>query len=51
VPIVNEPRVSADDLLTRSRQRWAKPRADVEAAIRARHQTSHATREVLRGWE
>jgi energy-coupling factor transporter ATP-binding protein EcfA2 len=51
VPMVSEPRTSADDLLRRSRQRWAARRTDVEAAIRARHQTTHATREVLRGWD
>lgn len=52
VPDVAEPRVDTADLYRRCRQRWARPRTEIEQAIRARHTAfSRASREVLHDWE
>jgi len=52
VPSLVAPDADARDLLQRSLQRWARPRTEVEAAIRQRHQSMRiATNEVLHDWE
>jgi len=51
VPVVTEPRMSFDDLLARSRRRWATRRRDVEAAIQARYGQARAAEEVLHAWD
>jgi hypothetical protein len=49
---VKEPKGSYADLLKRVRMQSARPRAEVEREIRARHATiSQTTDEVLHGWD
>ena len=52
VPKVEEQRTSYTDLLNRSRALRARPRAEIEREIAARHAAlSHATQEALHDWE
>jgi hypothetical protein len=52
VPDVGEPKADIADLYRRCRQRWARPRMEIEQAIRARHAAfGRAGREVLHDWE
>lgn len=50
VPDVEDLRADATDLYTRCRRRWARPRAHVEAEIRARQHVARPA-EVLDAWE
>jgi DNA helicase HerA-like ATPase len=52
VPELREPRAPWRDLYDRSRKRWGKPRAAIEAEISARQaKVESATEEALDGWE
>jgi hypothetical protein len=52
VPEIAPPELDAGDLLRRSLARWATPRNQVEADIRARHQGMRiSTSEALHEWE
>lgn len=52
VPTVRGSRQNIADLRTRSLQRWARRRVDIEAEITARQPARHAsTEEVLHAWE
>jgi hypothetical protein len=52
VPAIDNPRADYQDLYNRCRQRWARRRVDVEAAIRNRRVTaSRSNDEVLNDWE
>jgi hypothetical protein len=51
-PVVHDPKANATDLLNRSRAYRARPRADVEAEIAARHAAlTKSTDTVLHEWE
>ena len=52
VPNVADSDADYTDLYNRCRARWARRRTDIEAEIRARHQTANRrTEEALDGWE
>jgi energy-coupling factor transporter ATP-binding protein EcfA2 len=52
VPTIAQPEGDARDLLVRSLQRWARPRTEIEAAIRRRHESMRITTgEALHDWE
>ena len=52
VPNVAEPKADFQDLYRRCRERWTRPRTEIEQAVRARHATfTRASDEVLDGWE
>jgi energy-coupling factor transporter ATP-binding protein EcfA2 len=52
VPTIAQPEGDARDLLARSLQRWARPRTEIEAAIRRRHESMRITTgEALHDWE
>ena len=49
---VEDPKAAHDDLLVRVRAQFARPRAEIEHEIQARHAALHrATDEVLHGWD
>ena len=52
VPTVEEPKIDETDLYRRSRDRWARPRREIEESIRNRRSLGRrVNREVLDGWE
>jgi hypothetical protein len=52
VPDVAEPKADFRDLYRRCRERWTRPRTEVERAIRARQTAfSRSSNEVLHDWE
>lgn len=52
VPTIAQPEGDARDLLARSLRRWARSRAEIEAAIRRRHESMRITTgEALHDWE
>ncbi len=52
VPRMSEPTGDYTDLYNRSRAKWARRRAEIEAEIRTRHQQAmRGSSEVLHGWE
>jgi hypothetical protein len=52
VPPVHAPQIATGDLRDRIRQRWARPRADIEREIQARQpRMTQQVREELHDWE
>jgi hypothetical protein len=51
VPDVKVERADYTDLYNRCRQRWARPRIDIEADIEKRQASAKSSREVLDAWE
>jgi len=51
IPRIEDPEIDYSDLYRRCRLRWMRPRAQIEAEIRERHQRAAHSREEFNDWE